>query len=78
MKKQLENIVSPYTRGDSMNPLKWSSKSLRKIAEAMKAKGYLISHVTVEKYLLNNGYSLQSNRKTDEGSSEEDCDKQFE
>jgi len=44
----------------------------------MKAIGCPVSHVSVEKYLLNNGYSLQSNRKTDEGSSEEDRDRQFE
>ena len=75
---QLESIISPYTRGDPMNPLKWCSKSLRKIAKAMKEQGYPISHVSIEKYLLNNHYSLQANRKTDEGSSEEDRDKQFE
>ena len=75
---QIENIISPYTRGDPENPLKWCSKSLRKIAAAMKAKGYAISHVSIEKYLLDNDYSLQSNRKTDEGSSEEDRDSQFE
>jgi biotin operon repressor len=78
IKEQIESIISPYTRGDPMNPLKWCSKSLRKIANAMKAKGYPISHVTVEKYLLSNHYSLQSNRKIDEGSSEEDRDRQFE
>jgi hypothetical protein len=78
IKEALESIISPHTRGDPMNPLKWCSKSLRKISAAMKAKGYSISHVTVEKYLLANNYSLQSNRKTDEGASEEDRDKQFE
>ena len=78
MKEQIENIISPHTRGDPMNPLKWCSKSLRKIASALKAKGYNISHVSVEKYLLSNDYSLQSNRKTYEGSSEEDRDAQFE
>ena len=78
IEEQIENVISPYTRGDPMNPLKWCSKSLRKIARAMKAKGYSISHVSIEKYLLNNDYSLQSNRKTDEGSSEEDRDRQFE
>jgi len=76
--KEIDNIVSPYTRGDPENPLKWCSKSLRKVAKSLKSKGYNISHVSVEKYLKNNGYSLQSNRKTDEGSSEEDRDKQFE
>jgi len=78
IKEQIENIISPYTRGDPMNPLRWCSKSLRKIATALKDKGYSISHVSIEKYLLENNYSLQSNRKTDEGSSEEDRDKQFE
>jgi hypothetical protein len=78
IKEQIENIISPYTRGDPMNPLRWCSKSLRKIASALKDKGYSISHVSIEKYLLENDYSLQSNRKTDEGSSEEDRDKQFE
>jgi hypothetical protein len=78
IKEQIESIISPYTRGDPMNPLRWCSKSLRKISAAMKDKGYSISHVSIEKYLLENHYSLQSNRKTDEGSSEEDRDKQFE
>jgi hypothetical protein len=78
IEEQIESIISPYTRGDPMNPLRWCSKSLRKIAGAMKSKGFPISHVSIEKYLLDNNYSLQSNRKTDEGSSEEDRDKQFE
>ena len=78
IKEALESIISPYTRGDPMNPLKWCSKSLRHISKAMKDKGFPISHVSVKKYLLNNDYSLQSNRKTDEGSSEEDRDRQFE
>ena len=76
--EELEKIISPHTRGDPMNPLKWCSKSLRKIAQVMKSKGYSISHVTVEKHLLLNNYSLQANRKTDEGCTEEDRDKQFE
>jgi hypothetical protein len=76
--EDLEQIISPYTRGDPMNPLRWCSKSLRKIAKAMQAKGYKISHSSIEKYLQNNNYSLQSNRKTDEGSSDEERDKQFE
>jgi len=74
----LESIISPYTRGDPMNPLRWCSKSLRKIAAAMKERGYKISHSTIEKYLLEQNYRLQANRKTDEGSSDEERDRQFE
>lgn len=78
IKKELDEIVSPHTRGNPENPLRWCSKSLRKVTQVMKDKGFTISHVTIEKYLLSENYSLQSNRKTDEGSKEEDRDAQFE
>lgn len=76
--KELESIVNPYTRGDPMNPLLWTSKSLRLIEEALKNKGFKISYVTVGELLKSLGYSLQANRKTDEGGKEEDRNKQFE
>jgi hypothetical protein len=58
--------------------LRWTSKSLRKIAAIAKGKGYNISHKLVGELLKDLGYSLQSNRKTDEGGSHEDRDAQFE
>jgi hypothetical protein len=77
LKEKLEEIVSPYTRGDPENPLCWCSKSLRKIQQSLKEECINVSHVTIEKILLSIGYSLQANRKTDEGSKEEDRDRQF-
>jgi hypothetical protein len=77
LKEKLEEIVSPYTRGDPENPLCWCSKSLRKIQQSLKETGIAVSHVTIEKKLQSMGYSLQSNRKIDEGSEEEDRDSQF-
>jgi len=74
----LETIVNPYTRGDPMNPLLWTNKSLRNIEKALKAKGFKVSYVTVADLLKSLGYSLQANRKTDEGSSVADRDEQFE
>ena len=74
----IENIVSPHTMGDPMKPLCWTSKSLRKIAEAAKESGYNVSHKLVSEILKTLGYSLQSNRKTDEGGTHEDRDAQFE
>lgn len=74
----LELIVSAHTRGDPMNPLLWTSKSLRSIEKALKDKGLSVSYVTVGELLKTMGYSLQANRKTDEGSSVEDRDEQFE
>lgn len=74
----LEAIVNPHTRGDPMNPLLWTNKSLRNLEKALKAKGYKVSYVTAGELLKSLGYSLQANRKTDEGSSGADRDKQFE
>jgi transposase len=74
----LEAIVTPHTRGDPMKVLLWSSKSLRKIEKALKEKGYFISYVTVGELLKSLGYSLQGNKKTDEGVSDADRNEQFE
>lgn len=74
----IEDIVSPHTMGNPMKPLQWTSKSLRKIAAAAKEKGHNVSHKLVGELLKDLGYSLQSNRKTDEGGNHEDRDAQFE
>ncbi len=73
----IDEIVCPHTVGDPMSPLLWSSKSLRHIAEAAKERGCPISHQSVGEILKAKGYSLQGNRKTDEGSNHIDRDAQF-
>lgn len=78
IKKTIFEIVSPHTMGNPMNPLVWTSKSLRKISELVKERGYNISHKLVGVILSEEGYSLQSNRKTDEGGTHIDRDAQFE
>ena len=77
IEKVVEEIVNPHTMGDPMKVILWTSKSLRNIAEEAKKRGCNISHKLVGVILKNAGYSLQSNRKTDEGSSHEDRDSQF-
>ena len=77
IEKVIEEIVNPHTLGDPMKTLLWTSKSLRNIAEEAKKRGCNISHKLVGVILKNEGYSLQGNRKTDEGSSHEDRDAQF-
>lgn len=76
--KDVEEVVSPHTLGDPMKPLQWTSKSLRKIATIVNEKGHNVSHKLIGELLKKLGYSLQSNRKTDEGGVHEDRDKQFE
>ncbi len=74
----LESIVNPHTRGDPMKVLLWSSKSLRKIEKELNKEGYSISYVTVGELLKSMGYSLQGNKKTDEGGNDTDRNEQFE
>jgi hypothetical protein len=73
----LQGLVDPATRGDPMSPLKWTSKSLRNLADALCAMGHRVGHDVVGTLLKTLGYSLQANRKTLEGASHVDRDAQF-
>lgn len=73
----LEALVEPLTRGDPMSPLRWTCKSTRQLAAALRQQGYTISHPTVASLLHELGYSLQANVKTLEGTSHPDRDQQF-
>jgi transposase len=75
----LEELVEPATRGDPMRPLRWTTKSTRKLAEALAGKGIQVSHRVVAEMLSKLDYSLQANAKSlEEGSNHEDRDAQFE
>jgi hypothetical protein len=74
----LETLVDPVTRGDPESPLRWTSKSTRKLAEELATKGYHLSPQKVGQLLNASGYSLQANHKTTEGSAHVDRDAQFE
>src|SRR5579872_5259433 len=74
----LEALVDPVTRGDPMSPLRWTSKSTRKLAEELTARGYALSPQKVGQLLRASGYSLQATNKTIEGSAHPDRDAQFE
>ena len=73
----LESLIEPMTLGDPESVLKWTNKSVVKLADALNKGGHRISPKTVYNLLLNLGYSLQSNRKTRDGSSHIDRDDQF-
>ena len=74
----LEELLEPVTRGDPESPLRWTSKSLRRLSEELRAQGYQASHTLVGQLLREAGYSLQANRKTREGTDHPDRDAQFE
>jgi len=74
----LEGLVEPMSRGDPMSPLRWTCKSTLHLAAELTRQGHPVSAWTVGSLLKADGYSLQGNRKTKEGSSHPDRDKQFE
>ena len=76
--ESLEKLVDPVTRGDPMSPLRWTCKSLRRLATELSAMGHDVSYRTVGRLLKALKYSLQANRKTTEGSQNPDRNEQFE
>ena len=77
LREDLDRMIEPTTRGDPESPLRWTTKSTRNLADALRTKGHRISHFTVMCLLHEAGYSLQSNNKTREGSSHPDRNAQF-
>jgi len=75
--KSLENLVQPYTRGDPESPLRWTSKSFRRLSKELAEEGFVVSHMSVGRLLLRLGYTIQSNRKSHEGGNSPDRDAQF-
>jgi hypothetical protein len=70
-------LVSPSERGDPMSPLRWTCKSLRRLAAELTERGHRISHTVVGELLRQQKFSLQANRKTREGDDHPDRDAQF-
>jgi transposase len=74
----LEKLLEPVTRGHPESPLRWTCKSVRKLAEELQQQGHGTSYRSVARLLDHLGYSLQANRKTREGSGHPDRNAQFE
>jgi hypothetical protein len=73
----LDALVEPTASGDPDSPLRWTAKSVRRLAEELQAQGHEISHTLVAELLQASGYSLQANRKAREGPQHPDRDTQF-
>ncbi len=73
----LERLIDPDTRGDPETPLRWTCKSTRTLAAQLTRQKHPISHMKVAQLLHAQGYSLQGNRKTEEGGDHPDRDAQF-
>lgn len=75
--RDLAAMLSDSTRGDPMSPLLWTCKSTRTLAAQLREQGHTVSHMTVDRLLHEMNYSLQSNRKVEEGKQSPDRDAQF-
>jgi len=73
----LECLIDCGTRGDPESPLRWVCKSTRTLAAQLTQQNHPISYVKVAQLLHEQNYSLQSNRKTEEGDDHPDRDAQF-
>jgi hypothetical protein len=78
LREALLGLVEGATRGDPESPLLWTSRSIAKLAEQLRALGFQVHESTVRRQLIGLGYSLQANRKTHEGADHPDRDGQFE
>ena len=73
----LEALIDAQTRGDPESALRWICKSTRAIARELGKQKHPVSHMKVAQMLHDLDYSLQGNRKTEEGADHPDRDAQF-
>jgi Rhodopirellula transposase DDE domain len=73
----LDSLVEPLTRGDPESPLRWTCKSVRKLADELRAMGHQVGPQKVSELLHDMDYSLQGTRKTREGTEHPDRNEQF-
>lgn len=73
----LEVMIEPATRGDPESPLRWVSRSVRRLASALQEQGFEVTKSTVLLMLRGLGFTLQKTRKTLEGANHPDRDAQF-
>jgi transposase len=78
LKTDLEELLESTTRGDPESPLRWTCRSVRNLEGDLKNRGHAVSHQVVADLLHELEYSLQANRKTNEGTSHPDRNAQFE
>jgi len=75
----LEKFGGLHDAGDPERCLRWTGKSVRRLAGELGQRGHVVSYPVVAELLHALDYSLQANRKTREGEADHpDRDAQFE
>jgi transposase len=75
LQADLESLLEP--KGDPMSLLKWTTKSVAHLKEALERMGHQVAQTTIRRILHTLGYSLRANKKNIEGVSHPDRDAQF-
>lgn len=57
LRADLDALLEPVTRGDPESALRWTCKSLRKLAASLVGRGHAVSHQVVGNLLRQMGYS---------------------
>lgn len=78
LEESILELVESTSRGDPENPLRYTTKSVRKLQNEIEKKGYKISYPLIAEILHDNKFSLQSNSKSIEGKQNPDRNSQFE
>ena len=74
----LDALVEPTAKGDPMSPLRWTTKSTRRLSASLNEQGFVVSHMQVCRLLHELEYQLSANRKSLEGGTNPDRNTQFE
>src|SRR6516225_4497989 len=75
--KQLHALVEDTTAGDPSSGMRWTRKSTRTLAKALRRLGFRIGSTTVGRLLKAQKYSLRTNRKCLARTHEPERDRQF-
>jgi hypothetical protein len=65
----LDQLMEPATRGEHAAPLRWTSKSIRRLSAELDRQGFSISPQKVAQLLHAGGYRLQGGDRSVEGAS---------
>jgi hypothetical protein len=73
----LHALLEEATAGDPIDGLRWTHKTLRALADALRRQGFRVGRSTIARLLRQQGYSLRTNRKRLAGRQDPERDCQF-
>ena len=75
LQADLEEMLEP--KGDPQSLVRWTSKSVSKLRQALSSQGHAIGETAIRRMLKAMGFSLKANKKRIEGTPHADRDAQF-